>query len=218
VGESKEAAIPYEPEDVPPELARLRVEEAGLRVVDEREDAGFEADEARLRDDADFDAARLRDDADFDADDARLRDDADFDADDARLRDDADFVAARFRDDEREEDGLRELDDELFAVEDVPRPPRGPTSRAETRLARPSTSLRRPLSSWSTRSSSTSRMRLAAAVTSFARPRVDFAPSAEAVKVRSTAARTASTASTAPAAALSFLPLFLEFLGMAARS
>jgi hypothetical protein len=213
---------------VPPELARLRVE-ACLRVVEERDDAGLEEDDARLRDDADFEAddARLRDDADFDADDARLRDDADdarfrddadFDADDARLRDDADFDAARLRD----EVGLRavdaELDDDRFAVEDAPRPPRGPTSRAETRLASPSTSVRRPLSSWRTRSSSTSRMRLAAAVTSFARPRVDLAPSADAVKVRSTAARTASTASAAPAAALSFLPLFLEFLGMAARS
>jgi hypothetical protein len=61
-------------------------------------------------------------------------------------------------------------------------------------------------------------MRLAAAVTSFARPPVDLAPSADAVKVRSTAARTASTASAAPAAALSFLPDFFEFLAMAARS
>jgi hypothetical protein len=106
---------------------------------------------------------------------------------------------------------------ELLAVD--AEPPREPTSSAETRLASPSISLRRPFSSSATRSSSTSRMRFAAAVTSFARPRVDLAPSADALKVRSTAARTASTASAAPAAALSFLPFFFEsFLAMAARS
>ena len=97
-------------------------------------------------------------------------------------------------------------------------PPRGLTSNAAMRLLSPSTSLRRPLISASTRSSSTSRMRLAAFVTSFARPRVDLAPSAEAVNVRSTAWRTASTASAAPAAALSFLLRFLSFFGMAGRS
>jgi hypothetical protein len=61
-------------------------------------------------------------------------------------------------------------------------------------------------------------MRLAPAVTSFARPRVAFARSADAVNVPSTAARTASTASAAPAVA--FLPPFFfeSFFGMAARS
>src|SRR5215216_3208723 len=60
---------------------------------------------------------------------------------------------------------------------------------------------------------------LAAALTSLALPRVDLAPSAEAEKVRSMAARTASTASAAPASALPFFPLFFEsFLAMAARS
>jgi hypothetical protein len=97
--------------------------------------------------------------------------------------------------------------------------PPGLTSSAAMRLVSPSTSLRRPLSSARTRSSSTSRMRLAALVTSFARPRVDLAPSADAVKVRSTAWRTASTASAAPAVALSFLLLFFEsFFGIAERS
>jgi len=96
-------------------------------------------------------------------------------------------------------------------------PPRGPSSSVMRRV-RPSTSLRSPLSSARTRSSSTSRMRLAAAVTSFARPRVDLAPSAEAVKVRSTAARTASTASAAPAVAWSFLLFFESFFGMTGRS
>jgi hypothetical protein len=125
--------------------------------------------------------------------------------------------------DDRVDAGLRAVDDVerrvagLLGLDDER--PSGPTSSAATRFARPSTSLRRPFSSSRTRSSSTSRMRLAAAVTSFARPRVDLAPSAEAVKVRSTAARTASTASAAPAAAWSFLPLFFEsFLAMAARS
>src|SRR5215216_482188 len=102
---------------------------------------------------------------------------------------------------------------------DADGPPGGWSSSAETRLARPSTSPRRPLSSPSRRSSSTSRMRLAAALTSLALPRVDLAPSAEAEKVRSMAARTASTASAAPASALPFFPLFFEsFLAMAARS
>jgi hypothetical protein len=96
-------------------------------------------------------------------------------------------------------------------------PPLGLTSSSDTRLARPSMSERRPLSSPSTRSSSTSRMRFAAPATSFARPRVDWAPSAVAAKVRSTADRTASTASTAPAAALSLFP-FLSFFAMTARS
>jgi len=100
----------------------------------------------------------------------------------------------------------------------APAVPRGLTSSAVTRLLSPSMSLRSPLISPSTRSSSTSRMRLAAFVTSFARPRVDLAPSAEAEKVRSTAWRTASTASAAPAAALSFLLRFLSFFGMAGRS
>jgi hypothetical protein len=95
----------------------------------------------------------------------------------------------------------------------------GLTSSAAMRFVSPSTSLRRPLSSPRTRSSSTSRMRFAALVTSFARPRVDLAPSADAVKVRSTAWRTASTASAAPAVAVSFLLRFFEsFFGMAERS
>jgi hypothetical protein len=185
-------------------------DDAVLRVLDEREDAGLEA-VLRAVDD--------REDAGFDADDEL----------DLRAFDEAGLGAVEA--DERVEPALE--------AEDVPRrrevvppvvrlalarldaagPLSGPTSSAATRLARPSTSVRRPLSSSSTRSSSTSRMRLAAVVTSFARPRVDLAPSAEAVKVRSTAARTASTASAAPAAALSFLPFFFEsFLAMAARS
>ena len=107
-------------------------------------------------------------------------------------------------------DGRRELADD---------PPRGLTSSAAMRFVSPSMSLRSPFSSSTTRSSSTSRIRFAAEVTSFARPRVDLAPSADAVKVRSTAARTASTASAAPAVAWSFLLRFLEsFLDITGRS
>ena len=72
-----------------------------------------------------------------------------------------------------------------------------PTSSAETRLARPSTSVRRPLSSASTRSSSTSRILFAATAIS---PESCWAAPPVPANVRSTAVRTASTASTAPAA------------------
>jgi len=183
--------------------------EAGLRAVDD------EPDEV----DRELEAGFLR---------AAERDDAGLRAVDEDERFEAGLRAVG--EDERFEAGdglLARVDVLLGAAVELPaagrrvlaEPPSGPTSSAETRLASPSTSLRRPLSSSSTRSSSTSRMRLAAAVTSFARPRVDLAPSAEAVNVRSTAARTASTASAAPAAALSFLPLFFEsFLAIAARS
>jgi hypothetical protein len=223
----------------------LRVDEAGLRAVDPRDEDAVDLRAPVVREDAGFDAVELRDEdavdlrapvaRDEDAVDADLRaaaprdedavdlrapvarDDAGFDADDAVLRavdprdeDAADLRAPVARDDA----GFDALDADVRAVE---RPPSGPTSSAWTRFARPSTSLRRPLSSSRTRSSSTSRMRLAAAVTSLARPRVDLAPSAEALNVRSTAARTASTASAAPAAA--FLPFFFEsFFAMAARS
>jgi hypothetical protein len=195
---------------------------------EDRDDDGV--DEAD-RDDEDRDDDGV-DEADRDDED---RDGVERDEDRDEPGDDRDELA-------REEAGLRageeDASDAIFRVPDAverraagfsavdvlaavrragPEPPSGPTSSAETRFARPSTSLRSPLSSSSTRSSSTSRMRFAAAVTSFARPRVDLAPSAEAVNVRSTAARTASTASAAPAAA--FLPLFFEsFLAMAARS
>ena len=92
------------------------------------------------------------------------------------------------------------------------------TSSAETRLARPSTSVRMPLSSETTRSSSTSRILLAATAIS---PESCCAAPPAPVNVRSTAVRTASTASTAPPAAWSFLPPFLSFLSffaMASRS
>jgi hypothetical protein len=271
LGESKEAAIGYvpdvvppAPEDVeppadvvPPERVEVERRVAGLRGAVERDERD-EADERDVPDDGcevsddDRDGAddedrddEDRDEPDDDRDGAEDEDREDEDRevpdddrdepDDARDDDDRDEVA-------RDEAGLRVVEedapeatlrvpdaverrargflavDELAAVRRAgAERPSGPTSSSETRFARPSTSLRKPLSSWRTRSSSTSRMRFAAAVTSFARPRVDLAPSAEAVKVRSTAARTASTASAAPAAA--FLPLFFEsFLAMAARS
>jgi hypothetical protein len=203
---------------VPPERDELDRRVAGLRAPVERDDAvlravddaeaGFLAAALRVVDDVLRDAA-LR----VLADDLRaldVRDDAGFEAVDEPVADDllaAGRRAAGFFAAELPEARLS------VVVERELEPPIGPSSSADTRLASPSTSLRKPLSSSSTRSSSTSRMRLAAAVTSFARPRVDLAPSADAVNVRSTAARTASTASAAPAAAF-----FELFLAMAARS
>jgi hypothetical protein len=270
LGESKEAAIGYvpdvvppAPEDgeppadvVPPERVDVERRVAGLRVDAEPDepDEPDVPDDDEDRDDDDRDEPAVdRDGVDDDerddegrevpGDDRDGADDEDRD-DDEREAPDADRAEPdEDRDDvARDEAGLRVVEEDapeaIFRVPDaverrargflpvdelagvrragVERPS-GPTSSSETRFARPSTSLRKPLSSSRTRSSSTSRMRFAAAVTSFARPRVDLAPSAEAVKVRSTAARTASTASAAPAAA--FLPLFFEsFLAMAARS
>jgi hypothetical protein len=202
----------------------LRVDEAGLRAPVARDDAGFAAVEPDLLavERVDLRALLAREAAGFDAVEPDLpvverADEADLRAVDPRDEDAAVLRALELRDaaglaavaDVRvDEAGLRAV---------LARPPSGPTSSACTRFARPSTSLRRPLSSSRTRSSSTSRMRLAAAVTSFARPRVDLAPSADALNVRSTAARTASTASAAPAA--DFLPFFFEsFFAMAARS
>jgi hypothetical protein len=199
LGESNDAPIGYELDELG-FVAVDALDELGFFAAD-REEADLRADEEDLRaDELDF----LADDADF------LADELDFFAAERFRADELDFFAV-----ERFDAGLRAADDALLRAVVVPS---GPTSSAATRLASPSTSARSPLSSSRTRSSSTSRMRLAAAVTSFARPRVDLAPSAEAVKVRSTAARTASTASAAPAAALSFLPDFFEFLAMAARS
>jgi hypothetical protein len=212
LGESKGAAIGYEPDE--PEDAEL--DELGFFA----DEADLRADELDLRDVGDFRADEL----DFFAverdDDDLLADELDFlaaERDDLRA-DELDFFAVEraFLAVERFDAGLRAALEALLRA--APLPPSGPTSSAATRFASPSTSARSPFSSSRTRSSSTSRMRFAAAVTSFARPRVDLAPSAEAEKVRSTAARTASTASAAPAAALSFLPDFFEFLAMAARS
>jgi hypothetical protein len=208
---------------------------------DGRDDAGFAALE-RLEDEARFDAVeRLDEDAGFAAlerldEDAgfaareRLDEDARFDAVE-RLDEDAAFEARREPVvDPRDEEARRAAG--FFAAERVAAgaaaadddAARGLPSSAETRLARPSTSPRRPLSSWRTRSSSTSRIRLAASATSLANsragPRSDWAPSAVAENVRSTADRTASTASTAPAVALSCFPsFFLEsFFAIGARS
>src|SRR5215204_3833029 len=228
-------------EDDPDVLAdRDGVERDDEDGVDEDEDRDG-LDDREDRDGVDDRAADERDEPD-DEDREGLDDGAAVERDEPDDDRDADEPDVDRDDAAREEAGLRAVEEDapaailrvpeavepraagFFAVDvlvAVPRaaeaPPSGPTSRAETRFARPSMSLRSPLSSSTTRSSSTSRMRFAAAVTSFARPRVDLAPSAEAVKVRSTAARTASTASAAPAVA--FLPLFFEsFLAMAARS
>jgi hypothetical protein len=206
------------------------------RLEDDRRDAaGFVAVE-RVEDEARFDAVeRVDEEAGFDADE-RVDEDAGFDAVEARFDaverpDDDAFVARReVVVDPRDEEARRAAGffaAERVAAADVDAAP-GLPSRAETRLARLSMSPRRPLSSWRTRASSTSRIRLAASATSLANsragPRSDWAPSAVAENVRSTADRTASTASTAPAVALSCLPLllFLEFLesffAIAARS
>jgi hypothetical protein len=212
--------------------------EAG--VVERLDEAGFAALEL-LADDADFDADDRRDEAGFDAVE-RVEDEARFAAVE-RVDEEAGFDAVERLDEEARFDAVERLDDDaLEARREVVVDPRdearraagffaaervaaadddaapGVPSRAETRLARLSTSPRRPLSSWRTRASSTSRIRLAASATSLANsragPRSDWAPSAVAENVRSTADRTASTASTAPAVALSCLPLllFLEFL------
>jgi hypothetical protein len=209
-----------------PDDDRDGVDDDDRDVLDDDRDGVERDDDDRVDEDRDDEDRDVLDDD---------RDGVERDEDRDEPGDDRDELA-------REEAGLRageeDASDAIFRVPDAverraagfsavdvlaavrragPEPPSGPTSSAETRFARPSTSLRSPLSSSSTRSSSTSRMRFAAAVTSFARPRVDLAPSAEAVNVRSTAARTASTASAAPAAA--FLPLFFEsLLAMAARS
>ena len=228
-----EVVPPPDDEDEP--LLRVEREAAGLRVDVERERDAVEREAVEREDDEverDREAAGLEaedEDEDFDA---AERDDAGLAAEDlaAVEREDVeredDFVAVLFAAAGREEDEPRDvvaLREELerraaglravAAGADVVRPP---TSSAETRLARPSTSVRRPLISSRTRSSSTSRMRFAATAMS---PDSFSAAPAVPAKVRSTAARTASTASAAPAAALSFLPDFFEsFLAMAARS
>jgi hypothetical protein len=196
-------------------------DEARFDAVERLDEEGFDEVE-RLEDEARFDAVeRLDEEAGFDAVE-RLDEDARFDAAE-RLDDDAFEARREVAVDPRDEEARRAAG--FFAAErvavgaaaDEDAAP-GLASSAETRLARLSTSPRRPLSSWRTRASSTSRIRLAASATSPANsragPRSDWALSAVAVNVRSTADRTASTASTAPAVALSCLPLllFLEFL------
>jgi hypothetical protein len=156
--------------------------EAGFRVVERREEAGFEV-VARLdaverpvedrREEAGFDAAEplveavddRRDEARFAAVERLVEDEARF----AAVDDDAGFDAAVER---REELDLRvpveRVEDARRAAGFLAAVPlaavvaRGLLSSAETRLPSPSMSLRRPFSSWSTRSSSTSRIRLAA--------------------------------------------------------
>jgi hypothetical protein len=226
---------------------------SGYELDEEPLDAGFFAVLER-RDAAGFDAERfeaglaaverlVEDDARFAAVERLVEDDARFAAVERLVEDDARFAAfvgfAAFAGFAAFDAAARRFDAALFAagrraagffaavrvaaaVEDEAA--RG-LSRAETRLARPSRSRRRPLSSWSTRSSSTSRIRLAAPArspaSSCAGPRSDWAPSAVAAKVRSTAERTASTASTAPAEAWSCLPFFFffeSFFAMTARS
>jgi hypothetical protein len=183
-----------------------RRDAAGLAAVERREDAGLEAVERR--DDAGL--AAVEDAVERLEAAVERRADAGFAVEDLRAVDArraAGFFAA----------------ERLAAGVDVDAAPG--RSSADTRFARPSTSFRRPLSSSTTRSSSTSRIRLTAPASSPANscagPRSDCAPSAVAVNVRSTAERTASTASTAPAGALSCLPLFfffVSFFAMAARS
>ena len=228
-GERREDVVPPARAD---RAAGLRVPDgAGVRPAEEERVAGLLADAVR-------DVA-VRDDAGLLADDdADVRDDPGVLAD---VRDAAGLRAAgvdrpadvvdRFAAEEAARRAPGFLAAERLAagrrVVDALAPPElcGPASSADTRSASPSTSVRRPLSSASTRSSSTSRMRFAATAKSpamsCARLRVDWAPSAVAEKVRSTAARTASTASTAPTVALSFLPLFFffaSFFAIAARS
>ena len=227
-GERREDVVPPARVD---RAAGLRVPDgAGVRAAEEERVAGLLADAVR-------DVA-VRDDAGLLADDdADVRDDPGVLAD---VRDAAGLRAAgvdrpadvvdRFAAEEAARRAPGFLAAERLAagrrVVDALAPPElcGPASSADTRSASPSTSVRRPLSSASTRSSSTSRMRFAATAKSpamsCARLRVDWAPSAVAEKVRSTAARTASTASTAPTVALSFLPLFFfaSFFAIAARS
>jgi hypothetical protein len=235
LGESNEAATAgYEPELELGPLEAGFFAAAGLLAVEAR----FAVVVGRVEEDEDRPEAARLEAADRLDDDARFDDARFVDARfvDARLvladvvREDAGVDVERLAVDERFEAvrraaGLRALDrlaaGRLAADDDAPEP-----SSADTRLPRPSRSLRRPLSSWSTRSSSTSRMRFAAAArspaSSCAGPRSDCALSAVAANVRSMAERTASTASTAPADALSFLPalLFLEesFFAIAARS
>jgi len=241
-GERREDVVPPARAD---RAAGLRVPDgAGVRPAEEERVAGLLADAVRdvaVRDDAGLladDDADVRDDAGLLADDdADVRDDPGVLAD---VRDAAGLRAAgvdrpadvvdRFAAEEAARRAPGFLAAERLAagrrVVDALAPPElcGPASSADTRSASPSTSVRRPLSSASTRSSSTSRMRFAATAKSpamsCARLRVDWAPSAVAEKVRSTAARTASTASTAPTVALSFLPLFFfaSFFAIAARS
>jgi len=206
---------------------------AGQELELEPPDEGFFAVLAR-RDAAGLDAAVRRADAGLDADE-RLVEDFDAVEDDAGFAADERLVEAR-----RADAGLEAVEDlraaggrravgflaaeRLAAGADEEAEEASGRSSADTRLARPSTSVRRPFSSSTTRSSSTSRIRLAAAAispaNSCAGPRSDWAPPAVAVNVRSTAERTASTASTAPAGALSFLPLFFfeSFFAMTARS
>ena len=177
-----------------------RRDEAGFAALERLDDeAGFAALE-RLEDEARFDAVeRLDDDAGFDAlEEARfavdrLDEDAGFDA----LDEEARFDAVERLDEDARLAVVDRLDDafearRVLVVDPRPEEARraagffaaerlaaaaddgaalGLPSSAETRLARPSTSPRRPLSSWRTRSSSTSRIRLAASATSLANSR-----------------------------------------------
>ena len=215
--------VPPAPEDVlppdevvppPDDEDRLRVEReaAGLRAAVER--VAVERDDVeREREAAGFFAAVERDAAGFAAPE---RDDEDRDA--AGLAEDARELVDELAVAERDAAGLRAaglraagLRAAGLAVESPP------TSSAETRFARPSTSVRRPLISERTRSSSTSRIRFAATAMS---PDSFSAAPAVPAKVRSTALRTASTASTAPgpAFASAFFLSFLSFFAMAERS
>jgi len=217
---------------VPPpdeeELLRVEREAAGFLAVVERERVEDEVerdDVEREREAAGFfaveDAADLAagfaavERADEDRDAAGLAEDARELVDElaVALRDAAGLRAAGFRAAGLRAAGLRAVAG-LAAVS-------RPTSSAETRLARPSTSVRRPLISERTRSSSTSRIRFAATAMS---PDSFSAAPAVPAKVRSTALRTASTASTAPGPAFAsaflsaFFLSFLSFFAMAERS
>jgi hypothetical protein len=155
-------------------VARLdAVERPADDVEDRREEAGFDAAEPLVeavddpRDEARFAAVErlVEDEARFAAVERLVEEEARF----AAVDDDAGFDAAVER---REEVDLRvpveRVDDArraagfLAAVLLAAVAARGLPSSAETRLPRRSMSLRKPFSSWSTRSSSTSRIRLAA--------------------------------------------------------
>jgi len=164
-------------------VARL---EAAARAVDDvedrRDEAGFAdveplvADEARfaaveplVADEARFAAVErpVEDEARFAADERPVEDEARFAADD----DDDGFDAAdRPAEEVVERRDVAALRVPVERVDDVRRAAAflvgvaalGVVSSAETRLPSASMSLRRPLSSWSTRASSTSRIRLAA--------------------------------------------------------
>ena len=140
-------------------VARL---DAVERLVDDVEDRRDEAGFAAVEDEARF--AVVEDEARF----AAVEDDAGF----AAAEDDAGFEAAEEVVERR--DVAVDLRVPVVRVDDARRVAgflvavagRAVVSSAETRLPSASMSLRRPLSSWSTRASSTSRIRLAAAARS----------------------------------------------------